>query len=41
MCTGGAAVNSALLIFPAESEAAQNWVSKKKNGVAPCLRGSY
>lgn len=40
MYTGGAAVNSALLIFPAESEAAQNWVSKKKNGVAPCLRGN-
>lgn len=36
MCTGGAAVNSALLMFPVESEATQNWVRKKKNEVAPC-----
>lgn len=40
MCTGGAAVNSALLIFPVESEAAQNWVRRKKNAVAPCLGGN-
>lgn len=39
-CTGGAAVNSALLIFPVESEATQNWVRKKKNAVPSCCGGN-